>query len=285
MPCLVALVAVLSALHLAGARDYAIAREGQSLAGAIVATFGLHLNWYEGMRGYLPGGWDVLWSLSIEEVFYLGFPLACLLARRTWVLAAALVPLALSLPWTRAALAGNDIWQEKAYLPGMSAIALGVLGALLASRWRSPSRAASRALLALGTAGLLAELVWGGLLWPVLKDGVMLWLTASALALVLAFDAHPPRLLRGTRWLRSWGRLSYELYLTHMFVVFAAVRLFREGGGELRHGYLWYLPVLPLCWLLGWGVERALSGPCERWLRQRLLSGAGARPSGERVAT
>ncbi|MBF5046590.1 acyltransferase [Aggregicoccus sp. 17bor-14] len=271
VPCLVALVAVLGALHLVGAPDYVIERPGQSLAGAIVATFGLHLNWYEGMKGYLPGGWDVLWSLSIEEVFYLGFPLACLLARRTWVLALALVPLALSLPWMRAALAGNEIWQEKAYLPGMSGIALGVLGALLAARWKAPSRAWTRALLALGTAGLVAVLFWEGPLWKVLKDGVMLWLTLSALALVLAFDAHPPRALRATAWLRAWGRMSYEIYLTHMFVVYAAVRLFRAGGGELRHGWLWYLPVVPLCGLLGWATERWLSVPCERWLRARLL--------------
>jgi hypothetical protein len=27
----------------------------------------LHLNWYEGHTGYLPGNWDGLWSLSIEE--------------------------------------------------------------------------------------------------------------------------------------------------------------------------------------------------------------------------
>src|SRR5690348_8241826 len=56
VPCLVALVGVLSLLHLLGAKDYVISREGQSLPRAIFAAFGLHLNWYEGMKGYLPGG-------------------------------------------------------------------------------------------------------------------------------------------------------------------------------------------------------------------------------------
>ena len=55
-----------------------------------------------------------------------------------------------------------------------------------------------------------------------------------------------------------------------MFVVFAAVRLFRSTGGDLRWGFLWYLLTLPLCWLLGKAVERWLSLPCERWLRSRL---------------
>ena len=102
VPCLLLLVAVLSALHLLGVRDYVIQREGQTLPRAIVAALGFHLNWYEGMTGYLPGNWDVLWSLSIEEVFYLGFPLACLLVRRNAVLVPLLVLLALSLPITRA---------------------------------------------------------------------------------------------------------------------------------------------------------------------------------------
>ena len=67
---------------------------------------------------------------------------------------------------------------------------------------------------------------------------------------------------------------SYEIYLSHMFVVFAVVRIFRLTGGDLRWGFLWYLLALPLCWLLGKMVERWLSLPCERWLRSRLLPGA-----------
>ena len=98
VPCLLVLVAVLSVLDLVGVRDYTILHANQSLPRAILAAPGLHLNWYEGQTGYLPGNWDVLWSLSIEEVFYLGFPLACLLTRQRAVLVPLLVLLALSMP-------------------------------------------------------------------------------------------------------------------------------------------------------------------------------------------
>ncbi len=74
LPCLAILVGVLSALHLLGVHDFVIHGRGQSLPGAVGSAFGLYLNWYEGHTGYLPANWDVLWSLSIEEVFYLGFP-------------------------------------------------------------------------------------------------------------------------------------------------------------------------------------------------------------------
>ncbi|MGY3040060.1 peptidoglycan/LPS O-acetylase OafA/YrhL [Rhodanobacter sp. TND4EL1] len=279
MPCLLILIAVLSVLHLLAVPEYTIRRPGQSLPGAIWAALGLHLNWYEGHKGYLPGNWDVLWSLSIEEVFYIGFPLACLMTRRRWVLVSWLALLALSMPWTHAALRSNEIWQEKAYLPGMSAIAIGVLGALVASAWPLPSRRTSILLGGCGAIALTATTIYGAWMWSLLRDGYLLLLAVSALCLLLACDQRqrrgPWRAWRGLDWMRSWGRLSYEIYLTHMFVVFAAVRLFRLTGGDLRGGFLWYLVTLPVCWLLGAAVERWLSVPCERWLRARLLGRVG----------
>ncbi|PXV52290.1 Peptidoglycan/LPS O-acetylase OafA/YrhL, contains acyltransferase and SGNH-hydrolase domains [Dyella jiangningensis] len=275
-PCLLALVAVLSLLHLLGVQDYVIHREGQTLPRAIVAALGFHLNWYEGMTGYLPGGWDVLWSLSIEEVFYLAFPIVCLLTRRRWMLVLLLLVLALSLPWTRAALADNEIWQEKAYLPGMAAIATGILGALLVHRWATVRRGLAYVLGVAGGLGLYLVMFQGRLLWSLLHDGYMLVLTGAALCLVLAsaWARHDRAPWLGLAWLRSWGRLSYEIYLTHMFVVFAVVRLYKATGSDVAHGYLWYLPALLACWVLGKLLERLISAPSERWLRSRWLHGA-----------
>lgn len=271
VPCLLALVVVLAVLHGLGVEGYVINRPGQSLGGAVLAALGLHLNWYEGRTGYLPGNWDVLWSLSIEEVFYLGFPLVCLLTRRTRVLAPLLLMLALSLPWTRAALEGNEIWQEKAYLPGMAAIATGVLGALWLGYRPRPTPRACRALRWGGALGLLAATLGGHWLWPLLHQGVMLLLTGSTLALLVALRSAPPRVPRAARWLCSWGRLSYEIYLSHMFVVFAIVGLYRFSGAEPRSAFLWYLPAFALSWGLGALVARWLSLPCERWLRRSWL--------------
>ena len=272
LPCLLVLVAVLSLLHWAGARDFAITRASQSLPGADRSALGLYLNWYEGRTGYLPGNWDVLWSLSIEEVFYLSFPLVCLLLRRDRILMPALALFALTLPWSRAALSGNRIWQEKAYLPGMAAIAAGVLGALVASHLR-PRRWAMPLLTVFGTTGLVVVLCFEDRLWPRFGNGALLLLTLAALLLVLAchWRAGGTRPLPGTGWLRACGRLSYEIYLTHMFVVWPVVRAFKASGGGLRWGFLWYVPALALSWLLGWLVSICLSGPGERALRRRLL--------------
>lgn len=269
LPCLAALVAVLCVLDLLGVKEYLIFHAGQSLPRAAFSALGLHLNWYEGHTGYLPGNWDVLWSLSIEEVFYLAFPLVCLGVRRKRILVPLLALLALSLPWSRAALAGNEIWQEKAYLPGMAGIAMGVLAALAAERFK-PERWAVRTLGMAGTTGLVAVFCFGRFTWKVLGNGSVLLLTFSAALLVLACHWRKPGPLPGTGWLRSFGRLSYEVYLTHMFVVWPVVRGFRAWGGGPRWGFLWYAPAVALAWGLGWVVAKVLSVPAEQALRKAL---------------
>jgi peptidoglycan/LPS O-acetylase OafA/YrhL len=67
------------------------------------------------------------------------------------------------------------------------------------------------------------------------------------------------------------GRASYEIYLTHMFVVFALVGVARMTGTDTVWGWVWYLPALGLCWLLGGLVSRYVSEPANRALRARML--------------
>jgi peptidoglycan/LPS O-acetylase OafA/YrhL len=69
LPFLLLLVTVLSILHLLGVPNFTIDTSRQSLSRAVFSALFLHLNWYEATTGYLPGAWDVMWSLSIEEVF------------------------------------------------------------------------------------------------------------------------------------------------------------------------------------------------------------------------
>ena len=276
LPTLLLLVAILSLLHLAGAKDYLISHANQSLPRTIISALGLHLNWYEGRTGWLPGNWDVLWSLSIEEVFYLAFPFVCLGLRRDRVLVPVLVLLALSLPVSRAALSSNPIWQEKAYLPGMAAIATGVLAALGAARYPLTNAVAARLLAAVGTLGLVAVLCFEGSLWSILGNGTLLVLTFSTALLVMVFHAQAINQVvapfRGTGWLRSFGRLSYEIYLSHMFVVWPVIQSFKAMGARSWYGIVWYVPAVALSWALGWLVARTISGPAERFLRRRTMA-------------
>src|SRR5579863_5153606 len=76
-PLLLLLLAVLSGLHFSHLNDFAVPAKTGGLGRALLAALTFHINLLEAQRGYLPGNWDILWSLSVEETFYLFFPLAC----------------------------------------------------------------------------------------------------------------------------------------------------------------------------------------------------------------
>jgi peptidoglycan/LPS O-acetylase OafA/YrhL len=269
-PLLALLLLVLSSLHVLGVSGYVISEKRQTLGGALFSALALHLNWYEGQTTWLPASWDVLWSLSIEETFYLAFPIICLLLPQRWLILALLI-LAFSLPWVRDAIVGNEIWQEKAYLPGMSAIAFGVLTAMLAQRWTT-SNSFAYSMAAFGGIGLVAIYFFGSELWRTIGMYHLLVLCLSACFLVFSAHRIAPKPRRGLRWLALMGRLSYELYLSHMFVVLGASAIYRAYFGEnLYWTFLLYIPAVLICIGLAALLERYVSTPAMIYLRSAAI--------------
>ena len=74
-PLLLALLAILSVLHLAQVKNFVINPKVATLPKALFAALTFNVNVLEAQHGYLPANWDILWSLSVEEVFYFCFPL------------------------------------------------------------------------------------------------------------------------------------------------------------------------------------------------------------------
>lgn len=255
LPLLAVSLALLSLLAWIGVPGFAPDPQQQSLAGLLGSALTFTFNWYEGQTGWAPAAWDVLWSLSIEEVFYVGFPLLCLWLPRP-LLIGGLLAWALALNPLRDLVPGSDeVWREKAYLPGMAAMAWGVLTAMLASRWRAPG---ARVLAMMGGCALLLVLGWSDIVYRHLFKSNMYWICVGACLMLLAFHARPPAALRGLRWLARMGSLSYELYLSHMFIVLAATGLYRSLlGEEQAWTFLVYLPVLVCCHALARLLERA----------------------------
>jgi peptidoglycan/LPS O-acetylase OafA/YrhL len=271
-PLLLTLLAVLSLLHVLHVNHFVVSAETGGLGRALLAALTFHVGWLEATKGYLPGNWDILWSLSVEEMFYLFFPLACRLLGRGKGLVLLLATFVVLGPFGRTVLThGNEVWQEYSYLGGMDAIALGCLTALVVSG-RSFPRRVLWTLFGLGSALLVFCLGFSIQVWRLglTRCGLDMTLVAVGACLLIAVAAQ-------TGWraagifspLLAYGRRSYEIYLTHMFLVFACFDLYLKAGKPLRFVPILFLVVIVLAGVLGELVARFYSEPANRWLRAR----------------
>ena len=102
-----------------------------------------------------------------------------------------------------------------------------------------------------GGAGLLLVFGWSDLVYRHLFKSGLYGLSLGACLLLLACHAHPMAPRRGLGWLARMGELSYELHLSHMFVVLAVVATYRALLGEGQDWtFVVYLPVLVLVLVL-----------------------------------
>ncbi|HEY4212646.1 MAG TPA: acyltransferase [Steroidobacteraceae bacterium] len=299
LPCLLLVLAATSLLHLAGVRPFVIRPEVASLGRALIAALGFHVNWYEAQHGYLPGTWDVMWSLSIEETFYLVFPLACLALRSRAAMLFGLVPLIVVAPFYRVAIQDLDPWDEFAYLACVDCIAIGCIVGWLSER-RPLNPRSARIAMTFGVAAMLLILVFRrtATVLGLVATGTYITVLAMGMALVLlamAAGVGSDFFHRHLSWLRAVGRSSYELYLTHMFVVYGFFLGFMGYFGKnVPHAWIYpvsYVVMLVLSVLLGRVVSRWFSEPANRRLRAwmkgiavRYLS-AAAVTQGERAGT
>ncbi|MGI4830514.1 MAG: acyltransferase family protein [Janthinobacterium lividum] len=289
-PPLLLLLAVLSVLHLANFAPFRIQSPTASLSGMLFAAFTFQLNWYTAVHGFLPGYWTVLWSLSVEEMFYLFFPLLCvaLLRKRQTAPAFPIVLICLLVlgHYARSpAYTDNKVWMYQSYLGNIDKIALGCLFALFANHLGSKPRA-SKASLAYGfsltgAAVLLLSVIWEpsavilGHHVPHLLGHTGVDVFATCLIMLGCVLQPKPGTVLGSP-LRWFGRHSYEVYLTHEFVVMGALTFFVRTSRELVP--LWICVVVALSGLGGYLLARFVSEPMNRILRGARRSPEGSAP-------
>jgi peptidoglycan/LPS O-acetylase OafA/YrhL len=278
-PLLLLVLCVLSLLHIERVIGFLIPEQVASLPRTVFAVLTFHLNWLEGTRGFLPAPWDVLWSLSVEEMFYIVFPIACLTLR--WrvgrlLFGTLLLGLVIAGPFARTMWSvGRPIWSTRSYFGGMSSITMGCITAMLVVAYQRRRDTPRK--------GVLLAIAWGGVLLMalIMQPGSWaycqpLWRTGTGTTvLILGVCA----ILFGTvlrdqpgrAWsapVRWFGTHSYEIYLLHLFVIHALSSCSAHHTPERSHLLvLWTVVMLVLSGIAGWIGSKFFSEPMNRLLR------------------
>jgi peptidoglycan/LPS O-acetylase OafA/YrhL len=197
-------------------------------------------NWYILHHGWIAGSVDPLWSISVEEQFYIVVPVIAAFAGRRALAIVSYLLLALAYvtvllyalhptsgdngEWT------NSFVQFQFFCAG-TLIALLLRGRLV--RLSLPLRGIGF-LLGLGCwfTALLRFKVQSWEPHPTPVGAVLGWLLVLAGAVILFLSAHgiPSRFI--PRWLAYLGRISYGLYLFHSLIFFLT---FEKAVPYLRH--------------------------------------------------
>ncbi len=170
--------------------------------------------------GYFNYCLNVLWSLSVEEMFYLTFPILCLLLHKEVLIIFALGLFVVAGPVFRFFHRTDEIVALYGYLSCFDAIAIGCLVAILKPKVKLSPRMLHFLLLISASLWVFVY-CYGGIMKNVVYGVSLIALSSGGMLLATDQTGNQSRALKNgfSRVIQWLGRKSYELYLFHVIVL------------------------------------------------------------------
>ena len=271
MPCLVLLVAMVSVLGSLGLQPFINQSPNGvevSYAVTVLSALSFWMNLLIIEYGWVNYALGVLWSLSVEEVFYLAFPVLCLaLGRGKGFIIFLLVVIAYA-PYFRALHFGEE---SGAYLyhyfSSFDGIAIGCLTAMYAQHFKGAIY--NQKMIVAVTAFLMTALYFYAPIKEVSTWGISVFALLTAL-LILCFtqDLKVKPISYTARSLVWIGQRSYEMYLFHL-IVLGLMKVVYFPKETVAAEKLMLLPVYFIAvFILSWAIEKYYSTPLNLKIRQ-----------------
>ena len=271
IPCLVLLVAMVSVLGSLGLQPFLNQSPNGvevSYAVTVLSALSFWMNLLIIKYGWVNYALGVLWSLSVEEVFYLAFPVLCLaLGRGKGFIIFLLVVIAYA-PYFRALHFGEE---SGAYLyhyfSSFDGIAIGCLTAMYAQHFKGAIY--NPKVIVAVTAFLMTALYFYAPIKEVSTWGISVFALLTAL-LILCFtqDLKVKPISYTARSLVWIGQRSYEMYLFHL-IILGLMKVVYFPKDTLAAEKLMLLPVYFIAvFILSWAIEKYYSTPLNLKIRQ-----------------
>ncbi|WP_313458021.1 acyltransferase [Achromobacter sp.] len=280
VPCVLLLVCMVGALSSAGVvmfQNRGFGEPALPMWMTNLAGLSFWMNVLIERHGWVNYPLGVLWSLSVEEMFYLSFPIACLLLRRERWMCAFWTLFIVAGPLYRLAHQGDEAGFLYAYLACFDSIAIGCCAAVLAERgffswmknfWMQV------------TVVLMMTLLY--LICPIAESNVLgVTVMAASTALLLLGSSQnsvSPGSVSG-RTLAACGRVSYEIYLFHLIVLGLMRTALPPHLASSEEKVELMVVYFILSAMVGLGVSQLYTDPLNRvvrrWLQSRGRQGNG----------
>ncbi|TCB37589.1 acyltransferase [Acinetobacter sp. ANC 4910] len=271
MPCLVLLVALVSVLGSFGLQPFINQSPNGvevSYAVTIFSALSFWMNLLIIKYGWVNYALGVLWSLSVEEVFYLAFPVLCLALGRGKGFIVFLLAIIAYAPYFRALHFGEE---SGAYLyhyfSSFDGIAIGCLTAMYAQHFKV---AIYRPRVIVIVSVLLMVALY---FYAPIKELSTWSISVFALltALLIFCFAQDPKVKPVSYAARSlvWiGQRSYEMYLFHL-IILGLMKVVYFPKETVATEKLLLLPVYFIAvFIMSWAIEKYYSTPLNLKIRQ-----------------
>lgn len=274
IPTLVLLIIIVNLLGLLGLKPFITQAPNdvivsQSIVNIAALTFWMNILIID--AGWVNYALGVLWSLSVEEVFYLLFPIAAIFLRKERFFIILCLALILFCPYFRYLHYGEE---SGAYLyhyfSSFDGIAFGCITAIISANFKIPENT-SKYLKYIVIAIMVIVYFYG----PI-KETCVWGITAFALctSILIMTSLSIKKKYKDNVFLnffKSTGRNSYEIYLFHLVVLglMKVIYIPQVTSGNIK--VLLLLIYLILALVIGSFIAKYFSNPLNSKIRNRLI--------------
>ncbi|MGC1549014.1 MAG: acyltransferase [Rhodanobacter sp.] len=287
-PLVVLALVVITALGLAGLSNFSNSVHKTSLGNGffVIADLSVLTFWHNILMekvGYFNYAMNIYWSLSVEEVFYLLYPLVLVVARRRWQLVLLACICMVIAPIYRNIYKDNELFFMYGNLACVDLLTYGCVAAIVVNHVKLTNM--TRRILAVLACIMMGWIYMRGINGNEALGATLLGIAAATFLVVvsqLPAAGISRRLGSPLAWL---GSHSYELYLFHIVVLGIMVELIPRAAMTVERKLPMLTVFFALSALLAWAAARFCGDPLNQWLRRRFArSDAKVRGATETLA-